>query len=231
MNGLTRGIFVQGCARSGNTLVRELCATGFSRAEPLKLPKERTECSLEFLVTSLATARPVGRILVASRNRDTSLVMDPELLRAHPEVKVVWTLRHPFDVLTSIHNSKPGEFYVTPERLIASLQLYDQFKREKQVLTVRYEDVALQPDIVQDQIAVAFALEPLRSFTDCYKHFSGLRKSVVALHEIRPIDANSVGRWRRNPQQRRYLRGVVEKYPAVSDLSRCIGYDLDIGPD
>lgn len=229
--GVTRGIFVQGCARSGNTLVRELCATGFAGGELLKLSKDQAECSLEFMIEALAEAQPGRRILVGSRNRDVSLAMDLELLRANPEIKVVWMLRHPFDVLTSIHKMNPGKFHVPPERLIASLELYEKFKRERQVLTVRYEEVVFQPEVVQNRIAAAFGLEPIRSFTECYRHFTGVKESVVALHEVRPIDAKSVGRWKHNPAHREYLRGVLKEFPAVASLSRELGYDLELGPD
>jgi hypothetical protein len=221
-----RGIFVQGCARSGNTLVRELCAAGFANAEALPLPQNRTECSFEFMLATLARTRPPSRILVASRNREASLAMDRELLRAHPEVQVVWMLRHPFDVLTSFHRSTPGRFYVSPERLIASLDLHESFRHEAQVLTLRYEDVILHPQEAQNEIAAAFALEPSRSFTECHAHFTAGRKSVVALHSIRPLDADGVGRWRRNPEHRQYLRGVLAAYPGLTSLSRRAGYEL-----
>jgi hypothetical protein len=227
-SGLARGIFVQGCARSGNTLMRELCAAGFAGAEALPLPQHRTECSFEFMLSTLAKVRQANRILVASRDRDASLAMDRELLRAHPEVKVVWMLRHPFDVLTSFHASDPGRFYVSPERLIASLELHEAFRHEAQVLTLRYEDVILLPLEAQSEIAAAFALEPSRSFTECHAHFTAGRKSVAALHSVRPLDASSIGRWRRNSEHCRYLLGVLAAHPALAGASRRAGYELEV---
>jgi hypothetical protein len=226
-HGPARGIFVQGCARSGNTLMRELCAAGFAGAEALPLPQHRTECSFEFMLATLAKVREASRILVASRNRDASLAMDRHLLLAHPEVKVVWMLRHPFDVLTSYHASDPGRFYVSPERLITSLDLHEAFRHEPQVLTLHYEDVILRPLEAQNEIAAAFALEPSRSFPECHAHFTAGRKSVVALHSVRPLDASSIGRWRRNPEHCQYLLSVLAAHPALAGSSRRAGYELE----
>jgi hypothetical protein len=222
-----RGIYVQGCARSGNTLMRELCVAGFAGAEALPLPGNRSECSFEFMVASLARSRAAGTVLVASRNRDASLAMDGALLRAHPEVNVVWMLRHPFDVLTSFHGSEPDRFYVSPERMIASLDLHEEFRHEPQVLTLRYEDLILQPQQTQGAIAAAFALEPARSFVECHPHFTTGAKSVVALHSIRPLDAGSIGRWRRNSKHLEYLRGVLQAHPELVSGARRAGYELE----
>jgi hypothetical protein len=226
-----RGTFIQGCARSGNTLFRELCATGFEKTEPLHLLKEQTECSLEFLIAATTPLRQENGILLASWNRDASLAMDAKLLQAHPEIKVVSMLRRPFDILTSVHNINPGAYCVAPERLIAGLHLCERFKADQQVSTIRHEDVALRAEEVQRQITSAFGLKPIRSFTECYKHFSDRRRSIVALHAIRPIDATSVGRWKRNPEQRECLRGVLERFTELTGLSQQSGDDLEFDPE
>src|SRR5271170_8026357 len=148
----THCIYIQGCARSGNTLMRELCTHGFRNAELLKLKRNRAECSLEYVVESLKKNRADGRVLAASRDRQTSLAMDAELLRANPGIRVLWMLRNPPDILTSAHGGMPGKYYVEPERMIASLQLYERFKNEEQVLTVRYEDLVFEPKAVQNKI-------------------------------------------------------------------------------
>ena len=49
----TRGIYIQGCARSGNTLIRELCGSAFQDVEMVKLTKDTAECSLAHLAVDL----------------------------------------------------------------------------------------------------------------------------------------------------------------------------------
>src|SRR5580693_2858266 len=169
----TRRIYIQGCARSGNTLIRELCGSAFQGVELVKLTKDTAECSLAHLVELLQQPAKSAStsVRVASRNYENSLAMDRDLLRANPDVKILWMLRDPRDILTSIHANQPDKYYVTPDRLIKSLQLYLQFKDEPQVLAVRYEELVSQPDAMQGKISGFCHLAPSRKFDEAYKFF------------------------------------------------------------
>lgn len=226
--------------------MRELCVSSFRNAELVKAADDVTECPLSHLVRSLypqgkraffSISRFVGSffssskqsspLLVAGRDRDTSLSMDAELLRANPEIKLLWMLRDPRDVLTSTHPRRPGEFYVKPERLIKSLELYHHFKNLAQVLTVRYEELVFNANAVQARIAQAFQLEPIRNFTEGYKHFTR-DENVRAMHSVRPIDAKSVQKWKANPGYLEYLQKVVAEHPALIPLARDCGYEVNL---
>jgi hypothetical protein len=240
---MTRGIYIQGCARSGNTLIRELCGSAFRSVELVKLTKDTAECSLAHLVELLRqpaagvtqNGKPAGPppptaasapVRVASRNYENSLAMDRELLRANPEVKVLWMLRDPRDILTSIHANQPDKYYVPPDRLIKSLQLYLQFKDEPQVLAVRYEELVGNPDAMQTRISQAFGLAESRKFVEAYKFFPRFHENVRAMHSIRPIDTNSVQKWRSNPAHQKHLQEILAGHPEILALSRDCGYDL-----
>lgn len=208
--------------------MRELCATAYQDAELLKLTENRAECDLEKLAqVDLNRSGGDNRIWVASRNRPASLVMDPAVVHAHPEIGFVWMLRNPLDVLTSAHKKKRG-YYVEPYRLIASLNLWLLFRNEPNVLTVRYEDLVTTPVAVQDQIAERFGLHPIRPFLECHEHFPQFKQNLEALHSIRPIDANSVDKWKKSPESCRYLGDVLKRYPEIIALGKlCGGYDID----
>jgi hypothetical protein len=223
---ITRAIYIQGCARSGNTLIRELCVSSFQGAELVKLTKNQAECSLAHVVELLRPPAAGSRVLVASRNYETSLAMDREFLRANPDVKILWMLRDPRDVLTSTHPDQPGKFYVTPERLIQSFQLYGQFKDEAQVLTIRYEELVTNPDAVQNRIAQSLNLVASRKFAEAHKFFPRFHENVRAMHSIRPIDANSVQKWRNNPPLEQYLRRLFASHPAIVSLAGECGYEI-----
>jgi hypothetical protein len=154
--------------------------------------------------------------------------MDADLLRANPGVKILWMLRNPLDVLTSTHAVRPDEFYVKPERLLESFELYDRFKDEAQVLTVRYEDLVLNPNALQGRIAQAFQLEPAHAFNAAHDYFPRFRQNVRAMHSIRPIDAKSVQKWRTNHDYQEYLKKILAEYPALISLSRAHGYEVDL---
>ena len=224
----TRGIYIQGCARSGNTLIRELCGSAFQGVEMVKLTKDTAECSLAHLVELLHQPAKNASVRVASRNYENSLAMDRDLLRANPDVKILWMLRDPRDILTSIHANQPDKYYVTPDRLIKSLQLYLQFKDEPQVMAVRYEELVGNPDAMQVKISQFCHLTESRKFVEAHKFFPRFKENVRAMHSIRPIDTNSVQKWRTNPAHLKYLQQTLSAHPEISTLARDCGYDVTL---
>jgi hypothetical protein len=208
--------------------MKELCASTFEGAEFVSMTERRSECSLEYLIQRIDEARGSGgtSLLVASRDKETSLEMSRDVLRAHPEVQVIWMLRNPLDVLTSEHPTRATGFYVDPDRLRASLDLYERFMDEPQVTPVRYEDLVAEPDRVQQAIASRFGLRVLRPFSEGYRHFSGHRESVAAMHSIRPIDQRGVDRWRQYPDQRSRLQSILSEHPSLVALGRRHGYEM-----
>jgi hypothetical protein len=227
---LVQCLYIQGCARSGNTLMRDLCACSFRGAELVMVSKNNSECALKHLIEPLREARKKKsrKIFVVSRDRETSLAMGVEMLRACSNLRVIWMLRNPLDVLTSTHANKPGEFYVEPERLIQSLELFRQFRNEPQVLTVRYEDLVSNPNAVQIKIAGAFNLESSRDFTEAHKYFPRFDENVRALHSIRPVDAGSLEKWKKNPAHAEYLKKVLADFQAIVPLARDCGYEINL---
>lgn len=225
---ITRAIYVQGCARSGNTLIRELCVAAFKGAELVRLTEHRAECSLTHVVDRMTQSIADTRILVASRNYENSFVVNRNLLHTHPEIKILWTLRDPRDVLTSLHPERPGEFYVTPERWIASFELYRQFKDEPQVLTIRYEDLVTRPCATQKRITKSFNLTAIRKFGDAHNFFPCFYENARAMHSIRPIDTNSIHKWRKCSQLTQYLKQIYANHPAIIRMAGDCGYDITL---
>ncbi len=226
--------------------MRELCVSGFQAAKLVKVVKKESECSLAYLIEQLSflpakssgllsrlaktfQLRPkLPPLLIASRNQATSLSMNRDLLRANPGIRVLWMLRDPRDILTSIHADQPDEFYVKPERLITSLKLYDEFKDEPQIMTIHYEELVSSPNTVQARIAQAFQLETVRDFTEGHKYFPHFRQNMRAMHSIRPIDAKSVQKWRVKQEYKEYLETVLKEHPALISLAPNYGYELNL---
>lgn len=137
-------------------------------------------------------------------------------------------VRNPLDVLTSRHGNDPDAFYVSPQRLAASLALYAHFVDEAQVTTIRYEDLVSQPNTVQQHIGSRLGLTSIRPFTDAFPHFSGHSDSVVAMHSVRPIDTHSVDRWRDNEAYAAHLRQVLDAHPVLIEAGRALGYPMTL---
>jgi hypothetical protein len=209
--------------------MRELCVAAFRNAELIKLTENRSECGIEKVLEEVESEVAAGseKVLVASRNRTSSLFMDPAVTRSHPEIGILWMLRNPLDVLTSVHKKERG-FYVEPYRLIASLNLYSQFSGDPQVLTVRYEELVSDPESVQNAIVERFGVETERPFADCHEHFPRFKQNVEALHSIRPIDSKSIEKWRSNPDFCQYLSKVMRSHPELVGIARLCGYEIDV---
>jgi hypothetical protein len=222
----TRALYIQGCARSGNTLMRELSASGFHHMELVRGDDVHTEISLEHLVSLLAT-RADDTVLVASRNHPASLAMDESVLTARPDIRILWMLRHPFDVLTSMHPNDRQHYYVSPQRLINSLKLYDQFRKHPQVITVHYESLVNDADTIQRDLATRLQLEISHRFSEAYRYFSGAEDSIRAMHSIRPPDTASVNRWKQGAHFR-YCKRVLKENPDIGPLAATCGYDLTL---
>jgi hypothetical protein len=225
----TSHVYIQGCPRSGNTLMRELCLWSFCGTKLVKISKDDLECTLDLLVSPQRKwfwQKPPA-VCVASRNADESWEMSLEALRAHPGVRVIWMLRNPLDVLTSIHGDAPDQFFTRPTRLIRCWELYKKFEKEPQVLTIHYEELVSNPEAVQKKITEAFGLEPIRSFTESHKFFSKAKSNLRALHSVRPIDSNSLDKWKKKPEYRDFLKKVLADFPAIIALARDCGYEID----
>ena len=95
------------------------------------------------------------------------------------------------------------------------------------MLTVRYEELVANPDEMQNRIAGSFNLVASRKFAEAHKYFPRFHENVRAMHSIRPIDANSVQKWRKNPQLQQYLQQIFASHPAVMALARDCGYELN----
>jgi Sulfotransferase domain len=200
-------IYVQGCARSGNTLMRELCLSGFRETKLVQSSETNLECGLDLFIKPQQRKflESKATVFVASRDRDCMYSMSLEMVRSHPGLHVIWMLRNPLDVLTSIHPHKPDRFYMSPGRWMETIELYKKFEKEPQVMTVRYEELVSNPQAVQKRIAETCSLEPVRCFTESHAFFSKSPTAVQALHSIRPIDSDSVEKWKKNPEYRDYL--------------------------
>jgi hypothetical protein len=219
----TSGIYIQGCARSGNTLMRNLCVAAFAKAELAKLHDDAAEISFGRFVQFLGH----GKVWVASRNQRSSLEMTAQELHSYPNVKVLWMLRDPRDVLTSVHRMDASKFWVSPERWIKSIELYHQLKNEAQVATVRYERLVEAPNEVQHELSPILGLQPTCQFSEAYHHFPTFAQNVRAMHSIRKVDTGSVQKWRSNPDLAAYLTKLIKECPKLVEVAESVGYSME----
>jgi hypothetical protein len=182
-----------------------------------------------------------GRRTVYVTKRDYGWYTDRKLrMVAHDiqngQVGLVNIVRDPRDALTSTHaNEKGRSYYLEPGRWMASVdaaeRLFKALADHRRKVTIRYEDVVLKPDTVQEVIEREMGVRlrnGLSSWANLADNLAGLSQSVgmeKALHAVRNFDPSSIGRWKagrekvaywsslsRDPELSTSLRGFMEMY-------------------
>jgi hypothetical protein len=198
-------IFIAGCARSGTSLTRSLMKS-FS-----DLYVFDSEAKIEKF-EELAQSRPEPHLVV--KRTATSWRSLAELPAS---IGLLYCVRHPFDVLTSVHPETKDvrRFHVTPERwrdeYEALLALRARQPR-RSICQLKYEELIAKPDAVQQEIARHFGLVPSRAFS---------------ADPANPIRATSLRKWEHNAEYAEYLRSLPA--PLVAQLKQfCadFGYEL-----
>ncbi|MEO5756873.1 MAG: sulfotransferase [Mesorhizobium sp.] len=197
-------IFIAGCARSGTTLARSL----MSCFDDIHVHGQEARYKL------------FDRL---ERRGETSLVVKrtggchAELADLPASVKLIYCVRHPFDVLTSSHPETVGlrRFHVTTERWEAEYDGLIRLRKvqpERNILILRYEDLIAEPDAAQRNIAGLCELS------------SKLRFSEDPNNQIRTA---SLRKWERNEAFRTYLHGLPPEFLArVERFCEEFGYEM-----
>lgn len=212
-------IYVQGCARSGTTLLKQLLAAGYENLEllPGEFHPQRA--------LAAAAEIPTGHMAVASRSYQASLEMD----RIEPRTRIVWLLRSPLDVLISKHPNKtdrgPGHFYVAPSRWVRSVELWRSWSSCPQVVTVRFEELIERPEWSQNRIANRLGLRIQRPFELCYRHFDRRPENVKPMGGVRMLDRSRIDRARSHPELVRHLYACFLENRELRQAAVEAGYD------
>jgi hypothetical protein len=180
-------VYVAGCGRSGTTLLQRLMR---SFEDAYVAPGERPFTSF------LDLADRPERSLIVKRD-----ALAWETLDAIPSgIKVIYCVRHPFDVLTSFHpGAKHDNFYIKPNRWRAEYLALKRTSECRQMLIVRYEDLIVDPDGTQSRISAFTGLMP-------GKRFSATKEK---------LSTESMGKWRDKPLFVEHLEKVARSEGSV----------------
>jgi hypothetical protein len=142
-----------------------------------------------------------------------------------PNLFVVYILRDPRSVITSIHLSKPHEYFcncrIWKECNDAAQRILDY----PRFLRIRYEDIVRNPNEVQRHIMEKFSfLKKKCDFSEFEKFSNPSRKSINALSGLRPISADRVNVWQKHLPR---IKSELNKHPEMlKDLIEN-GYETD----
>jgi len=129
-------------------------------------------------------------------------------------------IRDPRDVLTSNHKLSDREYYVEPERwlksLVAGEELIKRLDNYPCKLTIRYEDVLLQPDMIKDQLNEVFSLSLNPKIQDWSKlkenadKLSFGKNMIPYMHKLRNFDPGTIGKWKISKEKEEYIQRLLD---------------------
>lgn len=179
-------IFIAGCARSGTTLLSGLMSCF---RDTYSFTQEK---SFEYFEQ---INMPEQHIVLKRKHKSH------EILHQLPtDIELIYSVRHPFDTLTSIHPDYPDRKYYVPEKRwraeYAGLKALRAAQPARNILYVRYVDLVATPDSVQQQIADRFGLQIALRFS-----------------ETNPkIFTSSLDKYKNHPEMKHYLWSLPNEF-------------------
>ena len=163
-------LLVTGCSRSGTTLMANLIATGFHDVVypgGEAFPSEDTDGKIH-LGKLPSVALEVPRVVADG-------------------LHVVFMLRDPRYVLTSIHPKNPGHPWVSAEQWCACAEAWLAAAGVMGVARVRYERLIQDPNDAQAYLGHLFGLRLRCFFQKAWEHFCDTPDNLAAMGGARPL--------------------------------------------
>jgi hypothetical protein len=210
-------VFVLGCGRSGTWLLMQLLSTLKDQdIVPKELPVEA------FGLFATRTSRLlIKRHYLSYRS----------ISRIPRDIRIIYIVRHPYDVLTSHNPITKRDYHIQPERWVEemkALSLLMTSEREQHKI-VRYEDLVSNPIRIQAELAAFLGAEIAMSPEEIAPSLRLDASTRIAMHGVRKIDTNSLGKYRGDPRKLEYLRSIRgELGETLSWVSSRFDYDIGI---
>ena len=205
-------LHVTGCLRSGTTLITEMLAACFDYTQRC----EHEQSIFEPIEQS-------SGLYLSKKPSDITHLQ--RIFMADPKLYVIYMLRDPRAVITSIHPSKSDIYFASFERWQRYESAARPLKNHPRFLPVRYESLISNPDEEQKKIVNAFdCLRQNHLFSNYDKHARASKKAEISLKGLRPISNKNVAAWREHLPR---LAFQLEKYPELKRIVRDYGYEED----
>jgi hypothetical protein len=232
-------VHIIGPPRSGTTLMLELMAIGFRFTEVAKKersllaerdPKERRlRRRMAAVASRLVAFRPrAGEgpsvpCLCTKCPVDHRLV--PYVLEKADDVWFISMVRDPRDVVASRHGKRPDVYWANLQQWREWAEDTRLYRSHPRLVEVRYESLVEDPDAVQDRIAARLPfLAKAWPFSGFHEVADPSRQSLEAMRSLRPVDASSVGSWRRHLPR---LAGQLALHGSIQPELVEFGYEAD----
>jgi len=140
------------------------------------------------------------------------------------KVKLINIVRDGRDVILSKHPTKPKDFHVSVERWVDEVKEGMKYENNKNVYTIRYEDLVLNYKSIIGPLIKFLELESNDNMTNWYE-FATVRSNVAWSKGVQPIFNKSVGKWQNTKRwkEKRRVKKLMKNKEAV-ELLRYYNY-------
>ncbi|MDZ7266586.1 MAG: sulfotransferase domain-containing protein [candidate division KSB1 bacterium] len=230
--GLKR-VHIVGCARSGTTMLHYAM---IAFANTILFDRETAPWSapglkLSFILWREAAGGHNPGFFITKRYanwwRPAQVSRLADYARRY-QVFIINLIRDPRDVLTSRHALDPQKYYVTPElwenSIAAGRQLEHELRNSPCFLTIKYEDVILQSQRVEQLLHHKLGLCLRRHLKSWSRLKENLQASNVSarmlpyMHRLRDFDPSSIQKWRHDPHKAAYINQLLTASPHAEKL-------------
>lgn len=219
---VNNGILVTGCHRSGTSLMTSLMLSlsdvfvNQSEKEP-HLRVTNIENSKKYFVRKCPQLRGCATI--------NDVVEDFGPYSIHDIIqmgyKVIYMLRDGRDVEVSRHPKQPNKYWSEPWKWVESVRRGLPNFDNPDLMVVKYEQFVAAPDSIMDSIAKWLDLGR-EDINNVHSKVMSKSEIGIAMGTPRPVDSNSVGRWKQ-PEHAERIKAVLE-YPRFKELLIETGY-------
>lgn len=204
-------LHIVGCPRSGTTLLLELVANCFE-------VDERSQFEFSIFKTFDTTSG------VVVSKQPTDIVHLQPLMASDPHLHVIHIIRDPRAVVASKHTAIKGYFSnyrIWKECELASRRLLGH----PRFLQIHYEDLATDPDNIQQRILQAFPfLQSKHRFSEFADYATPGKAATEALNGLRAVDSASIRKWHQHLSR---VKAQLLRFPALQDDLEYYGYEND----
>jgi hypothetical protein len=157
-----------------------------------------------------------------------------DLLNNPPNsMHAVHIIRDPRSVITSIHPSSPGKYLIDFQSWSENNKDFMKVKSLVKVHTIRYEELLLSPERVQQSLSRFLGITPTLRFSEFLQleqpPSEGMRGHVMLSKEmggVRPLDVRRVHRWK-EPEAHHRVYQQLQEFPCLTESLIELGYEAD----
>lgn len=164
-----------------------------------------------------------GKVFLTKSPKDI-IVIEP-IMKMMKNLHVIYMLRDPRDMIVSMHGSDSELYYSNLEYWNNFMPFADALRDHPRFLQIRYEDLAANPDAVQQKISAHLPfIKQKHKFSEYHRVSNPSSDSRLALGEVRPVSSKSIGNWRNHKPR---VLGQIQQHGSISDDLIKFGFEKD----